>query len=160
VEVVQINSSVVTIPLFGIDVPASDKCIWFTSEASGTELDNHVESAEVFWPVHLMASKHPHRREILEILVICDNVDGVLNSFKVVTPQVEWLKDSKQFLIMGIVAPFQGCKGLRVVGNWMDTIVRLLGENHSDSIIQSVSLNHNQVSRNVVSKDSVMRHCT
>jgi hypothetical protein len=43
-----VHLSVVLIPLFGIDVPASSKGIWFNSKFSGTETDDHIELVEEF----------------------------------------------------------------------------------------------------------------
>ena len=45
-EVVGINSSVVLIPLFGIDVPASSEGIRLRAELSGTETNDHIELEE------------------------------------------------------------------------------------------------------------------
>ena len=42
-EVVRINSGVVAIPFFGIDVPSSSQSVWFFSEMSGAETDYKVE---------------------------------------------------------------------------------------------------------------------
>jgi len=50
----RVNLSVVLIPLFGIDIPASSKGIWFSSKFSGTETDDHIELVEEFRPTSLM----------------------------------------------------------------------------------------------------------
>jgi hypothetical protein len=39
----RVDFSIVAIPLFRIDVPASSKRVGFRSEFSGTEMDDHVE---------------------------------------------------------------------------------------------------------------------
>jgi hypothetical protein len=44
----RVNLSLVLIPLFGIDVPASSKRIQFSSKFSGMEMDGKVELVEKF----------------------------------------------------------------------------------------------------------------
>ena len=50
VEVLQVNTGIVAIPLFKIDDPSSGKCVGFGSEFSGTEMDDDFESRKVFGP--------------------------------------------------------------------------------------------------------------
>jgi hypothetical protein len=47
-EIMSVHLSIVLIPLFGIDVPASSKGIWFNSKFSGMETDDHIELVEEF----------------------------------------------------------------------------------------------------------------
>ena len=49
-EVLQIDTGIVTIPLFKIDVPSSSECVGFGSEFSRMEMDDKVESRKVFRP--------------------------------------------------------------------------------------------------------------
>ena len=49
-EVLWINTGIVTIPLFEVDVPSSSECVGFGSEFSGMETNDEVESREVFGP--------------------------------------------------------------------------------------------------------------
>ena len=53
VIVLWVDTGIVTIPLFKIDVPSSSECIRFGSEFSGTETDYEVESRKVFGPTCL-----------------------------------------------------------------------------------------------------------
>ena len=87
-----INSSVVAIPLFGIDVPSSSQRVRFASKSSRSELDDHVKGTEVLRPVDLLTSEHPHRRKVLEILMIRYDVNRCSSSLKVVSPDVERFK--------------------------------------------------------------------
>jgi len=50
VEVLQVDTGIVAIPLFKIDNPLSSKCIRFGSEFSGMETDDKVEPRKVFGP--------------------------------------------------------------------------------------------------------------
>ena len=45
-EVGWIDASIVLIPLFGVDVPASNESIRLSSEVSGGEVNNEVELGE------------------------------------------------------------------------------------------------------------------
>ena len=49
-EVLRIDTGIVAIPLFKIDVPLSSKCIGFGSEVSGTEADDEDETGKIFGP--------------------------------------------------------------------------------------------------------------
>ena len=49
-EVLWIDTGIVAIPLFKIDVPLSSKCVGFGSEFSGMEADDEVETGKIFGP--------------------------------------------------------------------------------------------------------------
>ena len=53
VIVLWIDTGIVTIPLFKIDVPLSSECVGFGSEFSGVEMDYEIESGKVFGPMCL-----------------------------------------------------------------------------------------------------------
>jgi hypothetical protein len=61
----RVNLSIVLIPLFGIDVPASSKGIRFSSKFSGMETDDHIELVEEFRPKSLTAREEFGSRKIL-----------------------------------------------------------------------------------------------
>ena len=48
-----IDTGIVAIPLFTIDIPSYSKCIGFGAKFSGKELDHKVETREVFRPLCL-----------------------------------------------------------------------------------------------------------
>jgi hypothetical protein len=77
----RVNLSVVLIPLFGIDVPASSKGIRFGSKFSGTETDDHIELVEEFRPTSLTAREEFGSREILKVLMVRDNVNRLGRAF-------------------------------------------------------------------------------
>ena len=93
--VLRIDSGIVAIPLFRIDVPSSSKSVRFGSEFSGTEMDDEVESGKVFGPTCLLIREDFDRGEVLEIPVIGDYIDGVAGTFEVVSPSLESLVDSE-----------------------------------------------------------------
>src|SRR5882724_3935683 len=53
VIVLWIDTGIVAIPLFKIDVPSSSKCVRFGSKFSRTETDYEIESGKVFGPMCL-----------------------------------------------------------------------------------------------------------
>ena len=93
--VLRIDSGIVAIPLFKIDVPLSSKSIRLGSEFSRMEMDNQVESREIFGPLCLLTCEDFGCGEVLKIPVIGDHVDGVAGTFEVVLPSFECFIDSE-----------------------------------------------------------------
>ena len=93
--VLRIDSGIVAIPLFKIDVPSSSKSVGFGSEFSRTEMDDEVKSGEVFGPLCLSTCEDFSCGEVSEILVIGDHIDGVTGTFEVVSPSLESFEDSE-----------------------------------------------------------------
>ena len=86
--------------------------------------------------------------------MICNNINGIGQTFQIVLPNLESFKDSKQFLIMCVVIQLRYSKSARVKGNWMNFIIFVNNrENCSKSIVQGISF-HNKLSiRNPISED-------
>ena len=93
--VLRIDSGIVAIPLFKIDVPSSSKSVRFGSEFSGTETDDEVECRKIFGPTCLSTREDFGRGEVLEIPVIGDHIDGVAGTFEVMSPSLESFVDGK-----------------------------------------------------------------
>jgi hypothetical protein len=85
----RVNLSVVLIPLFGIDVPASSKGIRFSAKFSGTETDDEIEMMQKFRPAGLTTGEEFGGGEILKVLVIRDDVYRLGRAFEVVSPGPE-----------------------------------------------------------------------
>jgi len=68
-EVVWVDPSVVPIPLFWVDVPASSEGIRLSSEASRAEADGKVELGEVLRPAVLTTSQDLGAGEVFQIFV-------------------------------------------------------------------------------------------
>ena len=92
--VLRIDSGIVAISLFKIDVPSSSKGVGLGSEFSRTEMDNEVESGKVFRPMCLLTCEDFGCGEVLEILVIGDHINGVTRTFEIVSPLFECFVDS------------------------------------------------------------------
>ena len=75
VEVLWVDTGIVAIPLFKIEVPSSSKCVRFGSEFSRMETDDEVESRKVFGPSCLLMHEDFGHLKILQILVINDHIN-------------------------------------------------------------------------------------
>ena len=92
-EVAWIDGSIVAIPLFRIDIPASSEGVRFGAQMPGAETDDKVELGKVFGPMGLMTDKNFSGREIFQVLMIGDHVDQSAGAFEVVSPDMESLED-------------------------------------------------------------------
>jgi len=99
-EVVRVDYSVASIPSFRIDIPLSSESIQFCAEMTRAEPDDKVELEKVLGPPHLPLGQYLSSRKILKVLMICNNVNRIGQTFQIVLPNFESFKDSKQFLVM------------------------------------------------------------
>ena len=76
-EVVRVDYSITSIPLFRIDVLLSSKSIWFGAETTRVEPNDKVELGEVLGPPYLPLDQYLGNRKILKVLMIHNNVDGI-----------------------------------------------------------------------------------
>ena len=86
--------------------------------------------------------------------MICNNVDGIGQTFQIVSPNLESFKDGKQFLVICIIVQLCHNESARVKDNWMNFIIFVNnGEDCSKSIVRDISF-HNELSiGNLISKD-------
>jgi hypothetical protein len=137
-----ISSSVVLIPLFGVDVPASSEGIRLGSEFTRTETDNEIELVEVFRPTGLSTGEHLRSSEILEVFVICNDVDRNGGTFEVMTPLPESFENGEEFLIMRVIIQLRGCKRTRVESDGAELIVGTVErEDAGDGVVGGVCFN-------------------
>ena len=90
-EIMRVDTSVVLIPLFGIDVPASSKGIRFHAKLSRMETDDHIELGKELRPAGLPAGQEFSGSKVLEVLVVGDNVNQSCRAFEIVSPCLEGL---------------------------------------------------------------------
>ena len=119
----RVDCGVASIPPFRIDVPSSSESIQFSAETTRAESDDKVELGEVLRPPCLPPGQYLGSREILKVLMIHNNVDGIDRTFQIVSPNLESFEDSKQFLIMYVVVQLHRSESVRVKGNWMNFII-------------------------------------
>ena len=102
-EVMWIDSSIVTISLFWVDVPTSSQRVRFSIQMTRTEADDKVKLREEFRPTSLLTSKDLGSGEVLQVLVVSDNVDRKGGTLKVVSPNLKSIENSKKLLVMSVV---------------------------------------------------------
>ena len=76
-EVVRVDCGVASIPPFRIDVPSSSESIRFCAKMTRAEPDDKVELGEVLGPLRLPLGQYLGSRKILNVLMICNNVNGI-----------------------------------------------------------------------------------
>ena len=66
-EVVRVDCSIASIPLFRIDIPSSSESIRFCTEMTRVKPDDKVELEEVLRPLHLPLGQYLGSRKILKV---------------------------------------------------------------------------------------------
>jgi len=122
-EVVRVDCDIASIPPFRIDVPLSSESIQFCAEMTKAEPDDKVELGELLGSPHLPPGQYFGSRKILKVLMICNNVDGIGWTFRVVSSNLKSFKDGKQFLVMCIVIQLCHSESARVKSNWVNFII-------------------------------------
>ena len=80
-EVVRVDCGVASIPPFRIDILSSSENVQFGAEMTRAEPDNKIELGEVLRPLHLPLGQYLSSRKILKVLMICNNIDGIGQTF-------------------------------------------------------------------------------
>ena len=148
-EIMRVDVSVVLIPLFGIDVPASSEGIRFRAELPGTEANDHIELGQKLQPAGLPPSQELGGSKVLQVFVISDHIDRRTRAFKIVSPRSERLVDCKQFLVMGVIVQLRSGEDPRKIGDRPDLVVRTTEREYaSNGIIRDVGFyDHRKVQR-------------
>ena len=150
-EVLRIDAGVVTIPLFGIDIPTSSQHIRFHSELTRVELDHKIELGKELQPPGLMPGEQVDCGEVLEVLVVGHNIDWSFRTFEIVPPSSKCLKYSEEFLVMCVIIEFRNTQGARMESDRVDFTIRGdCRENHSNSIVRGVGFDYEWGSRDVM----------
>ena len=153
-EIVRVDASVVLIPLFGIDVPASSESIRFCTESTRAKADNHIKLGEELQPLGLLAGWEFSCCEVLEVLVVGNNVDQRCRAFQVVPPSLEGLMNGEQFLVVGVVVELWSRQSPRVVHDRANLLIWTTdGEDASNSIVGSMGLYNHWSVQNPVGKN-------
>jgi len=116
-EVVRVDYSIASIPLFRIDVPSFSKSVQFGAEMTRAKPDNKIELEEILRLLYLPLDQYLGSRKILKILMIHNNINGIGWTFQIVSPNLESFEDSKQFLVMYVVIQLCCSKSVRVKNN-------------------------------------------
>jgi len=84
-EVVRVDYGIASIPPFRIDIPLSSESIRFCAETTRTEPDNKIELGKVLRLLRLSSGQYLGSRKILKILMIHNNVNGIDQTFQIVS---------------------------------------------------------------------------
>ena len=122
-EVVRVDCGIASISPFRIDIPSSSKSIQFGVKMTRVEPNDKVKLGEVLGPLYLSLGQYLGSRKILKILIIRNNIDGIGQTFQIVSPNLEGFKDGKQFLVMCVIVQLHHSESTRVKGNWMNFII-------------------------------------
>ena len=74
-EVVKIDCSIASIPLFRINVPLSSESVQFGAKMTRTEFDNKIKLREVLRLLYLSLGQHLGSKKILKVFIIYNNVN-------------------------------------------------------------------------------------
>jgi hypothetical protein len=102
-EVVRVDTSIVLIPLFGVDIPVSSEDIRLHAKLSGAETNDHIELGEELQPAGLPPSQEFSSHKVLQVFVVGDHIDWSSGAIEVVTPSLKRLVNGEQFFVMGVV---------------------------------------------------------
>jgi len=80
-EVVMVDCSIASIPLFRVDVPLSSKSIQFGAKTTRTKPNNKIELQEIFRPLCLFPDQYLGSEKILKIFIIYNNINGISWTF-------------------------------------------------------------------------------
>jgi len=94
-EVVRVDCGIASILFFRIDILLSSESIWFGAKTTRAEPDNKIELRKILRPPCLPLGQYLGSRKILKILMICNNVDRIGQTFQVMSPNLESFKDGK-----------------------------------------------------------------
>ena len=84
-EVVRVDCGIASIPPFRIDVLLSSESIWFCAEITRVEPDDKIELGKVLRLLCLPLGQYFGSRKILKVLMICNNVNGIDQTFQIVS---------------------------------------------------------------------------
>ena len=92
--------------------------------------------------------------------MICNNVDGIGQTFQVVLPNFESFKNGKQFLVICVIVQLHHSESAGVKGHQMNFIFFVNNEKDcSESIVQSISFHDKLSIENLMSEDRSRGEC-
>ena len=156
----RINCGLASIPLFRIDILPSSESVQFGAKMTRTEPDDKIELRKVLRLLHLPLGQHLGSRKILKVFMICNNVNGIGQTYHVVSPNLKSFKDGKQFLVIYIIIQLCYHESVGVKSNQINFIFFVNNWNNcSESIVWSISF-HNELSiRNPISENESGSEC-
>ena len=80
-EVIMVDCSIASIPLFRVNVQLSSKSIQFGAKMTRIEHNDKIELKEILGPLCLPPSQHLGSRKILKVFIIYNNINGKDQTF-------------------------------------------------------------------------------
>ena len=102
-EVVKVNYGIASILSFRIDILSSSESIRFGAKTTRVEPDDKVKLEEVLRPLCLPLGQYLGSRKILKVFIIYNNINGIDQTFQIVSSNLESFKDGKQFLVICVI---------------------------------------------------------
>ena len=90
----RVDSGIVAIPLFKIDVPSSSQSVRFGTEFARPKTNNKVEGRKVLGPLSLSTCEDFSCGEVLKVTVISNDVNSRTGTFEVMSPSLKGFVDS------------------------------------------------------------------
>ena len=94
-EIMRVDCGIASISPFRMNIPSSSESIQFGAKITRTEPNNKVELRKVLEPPCLPLGQHLGSKKILKVFIIYNNIDGIDQTFQVVSPNLESFKDGK-----------------------------------------------------------------
>ena len=76
-KVMKVDYDIASIHPFRIDILPSNKSIWFGAKMTRMEPNNKVKLRKILRPLCLPLDQYLDSGKILEVLIVCDNINGV-----------------------------------------------------------------------------------
>ena len=94
-KVVRVDYGIASTLPFRINIPLSSESVQFSAKMTRMEPDNKIELRKILRPPHLPSDQHLSSRKILNVFMICNNIDGIGQILQVMLPNFESFKDGK-----------------------------------------------------------------
>jgi len=94
-EVVKVDYGIASISLFRVNIPLSSESVWFGAKITRMEPNDKIELEEILRPSHLPLGQHLGSRKVLKIFIIHYNINGIDQTFQIVSQNFESFKDGK-----------------------------------------------------------------
>ena len=105
---------------------------------------NEVVSREQFSPTCLATIEDFGAHEYFQILVVCEDGDGMFGAFAVVTPMTESENNGKHFAIVNVVVAFSRIGLARPESDGMELTIVLLAEDCRRGEARGVGVQENR----------------
>ena len=94
-KVVRVDYGIASTPPFRINVPLSSESVQFSAKMTRMEPGDKVKLRKILGLPHLSLDQHLGSRKILNIFMICNNINGIGQTLQVMSPNFESFKDGK-----------------------------------------------------------------